>query len=90
MTAFDITTKIGPLFPRPEAPSCPMYSYDRPAYILWNAIGRTLAQHGWTERQIMEWLSSKEPRWALDGVLGDVLEQLGIEYAQSMLQSAKR
>ncbi len=82
---FDITGKIGELFPRfNEKPEWPMYSYSRPAYTLWNAIGARLASNGWTEEQIGEWLRSKGTRWALDGKLGDMLIALGHDYADKM------
>lgn len=80
---FDISGRIGPLYKPIGEPEWPMLSYDRPAYLLWNAIGRELSRQGWTEEQIIEWLQSKETRWALDGELGDAIDNLGTEFAKS-------
>ena len=79
---FDITGKVGPLWPRAKEAEIPMYSFERPAYILWNAIGKSLCAKGWSEKKIAEWLQSKGPRWALDGSLGDAIEKLGADYAE--------
>jgi uncharacterized protein YjiS (DUF1127 family) len=80
---FDITGKIGPLFRGTfDNAEWPMYSYERAAYTLWNAIGKGLAMRGWTESEIKAWLQSKEARWALDGDLGVALDDLGLNYAQ--------
>jgi len=75
----DISGKIGQLGEK----ECewPMYSYDRPAYVLWNAVARGLQKRGWLETEIKEWLQSKEPRWALDGDLGDQIRSLGTVWA---------
>jgi hypothetical protein len=85
MEELDITGKIGPLFgvvtPNPE---WPMYSYERPAYMLWNAIANALHAKGWTEPQIKEWLQSKATRWALDSDLGDMIIAAGEQYAQQI------
>lgn len=84
---YDLTGHVGPLSPelchdRPW----PMYSYDRPAHMLWNAIGKQLHAQGWSDAQIKEWLQSKQTRWALDGSLGDQIETLGKLYAANMGQ----
>ena len=79
----DITGNIGELFHSKEEAEWPMYSYSRPAYMLWNAIANGLHAKGWKEREIKEWLQSKNTRWALDGDLGDKLMILGLEYAKS-------
>ena len=34
----DITGKIGPLFLDKQLSEWPMYSYNRPAYLLWNGF----------------------------------------------------
>jgi len=79
----DITGKIGPLWPIKSGSDWPMYSYERPAYMVWNAIAETLHEnHGWTEKQIKDWLQSKSPRWALDGHLGDILTKAAKKYAK--------
>jgi hypothetical protein len=86
----DITGKIGPLCMSSEPPEWPMYSYARPAYILWNAIARGLSERGWSEEQIKGWLQSKFPRWALDQSLGDALEELGAKYAAEQIPESEK
>lgn len=77
-TIFDISGKVGDLGSDAD---WPMFSYERPAYMLWNAVGRELFQQGWTEAQVKEWLQSKGPRWALDADLGDEIEKIGQAFA---------
>lgn len=74
----DITMQIGPFESGRE---WPMYSYERPAYILWDAIANGLLQRGWKMNEIKDWLQSKSTRWALDSDLGGLLERLGADYA---------
>lgn len=81
--SYDITGKIGELYSI-RNPEWPMYSFGRPAYILWNAIGEALTAKGWTEDQIRDWLQSKSPRWALDNDLGDTLRAIGKTYAEGL------
>lgn len=81
-STIDITGKIGPLASLADEPEWPMFSYDRPSYVLWNAIAQTLYSNGWSAGKIREWLQSKEPRWALDGELGNQIRQLGNEWAE--------
>ena len=59
----------------------PMYSYNQPSDILWNAIAANLHKRGWNEKRIKEWLQSKAPRWALDCELGEALAAIGDKYA---------
>jgi hypothetical protein len=91
----DITGSIGPFSPNRKywdiktdtlvtEPPYPMYSYERPAYILWQAIYEGIRERGFTHKQAIEWLQSKGPRWALDGELGDKLRELGSEYAKTV------
>ncbi len=87
MNDFDITCQIGALYyiDTPEKPAeWPMYSFDRPARMLWNAIGKRLTEKGWSENRVKEWLQSKSTRWALDGTLGDAIEALGRSYADKV------
>lgn len=77
----DFTDKIGSL--ANDAP-WPMYSFNRPAYMLWDALANGLCNRGWTDEQIKEWLQSKGPRWALDGSLGDKLKAIAHEYANTI------
>jgi hypothetical protein len=78
----DITDRIGPLYTSDKEPQWPMYSYSRPAYLLWNAIANQLHAQGWTIDEIQTWLQSKQTRWALDGELGTAIEKLGKAYAK--------
>lgn len=83
---FDLSCHVGPLWKdRRDEPQWPMYSFDRPATMLWNAIGRELHAGGWSDKKIKEWLASKSPRHALDGSLGDTITDLGAAYAADIL-----
>ena len=62
-----------------------MYSYERPAYMLWNEIGRELYRQGWTKEEIKALLRSKYTRWGLDGRLQSGLQAIAQQWAQSML-----
>lgn len=87
MRNLDITGKIGPMFHEQwvkNPPKWPMYSYERPAWILWNAIANSLARRGLTEEQIKTWLQSKDARLALDDKLGDMLRELGETFAKTI------
>ena len=80
----DITAEIGPMFNElQKAPALPMYSYERPAYQLWQAVFEGLRVGGMSEEQAIEWLQSKNPRWALDGPLGTQIIDLGFAYGLS-------
>ena len=63
-----------------------MYSYERPAYTLWNEVGRELFKQGWAMEEIKALLRSKYPRWGLDGNLGSRLDAIAQEWAQSILK----
>lgn len=76
---YDCTLYIGQL--HTEECAWPMYSYDRPSSILWNGIAEALYKRGWSDKQIRHWLQSKEPRWALDGSLGEAIEKLASDFA---------
>lgn len=85
---YDITGKIGQLVGPEDGDwfiEWPMWSFDRPASILWNAIAERLHEAGWSDKRIKQWLQSKETRWALDGILGDKIIDLGREYAEAVL-----
>lgn len=79
-STYDCTGLIGDLYASGK-PEWPMYSFSRPAHILWNAIAAELNKNGWTDEEIRDWLQSKRTRWALDGELGDKIEALGTEFA---------
>lgn len=68
----------------------PMYSYNRPSDILWNAIAANLHKRGWNEKRIKEWLQSKAPRWALDCELGEALAAVGDKYAAEHISDGWR
>lgn len=82
-TRIDITGRIGDMFPI-QNPEWPMYSFGRPAYILWNEIANALVKKGWTEDEIKYWLQSKDTRWALDWSLGDMIREVAIKYAEGI------
>lgn len=84
-TALDITTKLGGLGTGAE---WEMYSYDRPAYMLWNAIANGLHKNGWSEEAIKDHLQSRDVRHALDGALGDSIRELGEAYAEEVAKDA--
>ena len=80
----DITAEIGPMFNElQKAPALPMYSYERPAYQLWQAVFEGLRVGGMSEEQAIDWLQSKNPRWVLDGSLGAILSQIGLEVGRA-------
>ena len=81
--ARDITADIGPLYRDGWDPKIPMYSYERPAYILWQAVFEGLQEGGMTEEQAIDWLQSKNPRRVLDGSLGAILSQIGLEVGRA-------
>jgi hypothetical protein len=81
---YDISGKIGPLFLNDKKPDWPMYSYERPGWMLWNAIAGRLHEKGWSDDEIRVWLQSKEPRWALDGELGDAIKAIGEKFAETL------
>lgn len=86
--SYDISGRIGALYPlhkSGEEPEIPMYSYETPAWKLWNAIGETLHEAGWSDEKIFEWLRSKSTRYALDGSLGDAIEEIGRDYAEKQI-----
>jgi hypothetical protein len=84
----DITSDIGPLH-QSGAPAIPMYSFDRPATILWQAVYDGMRAGGCTHEQATEWLQSKGPRWMLDGTLGEQLEALGHDVGSRCAPTAK-
>ncbi len=82
---YDCTDRIGNLYDRDQKPEWPMYSFDRPAYMVWNAIAGRLHAAGWSDGRIKWWLQSKNPRCAMDGELGDALEAVAEAYAAMVL-----
>jgi len=82
---YDCTGKIGQLFPREQPAEWPMYSFDRPSMIVWNAIAANLNKRGWSDKRIREYLASVHTRYALDGSLGDALMELADKWAAEHL-----
>jgi hypothetical protein len=80
----DITGKIGDLFQLSAPPEWPMYSFSRPSWMLWDAIANALHDKGWSDSKIKDWLQSRATRWALDGSLGDAIDELGRKYAATI------
>jgi hypothetical protein len=62
------------------------YSYERPAYIVGNALINGFIRAGYTKEQAINLFYSVAYRMALDGVLGEHLEQIGYQYGQIMAQ----
>lgn len=75
-TQRDISADLGNL---DSGRPIPMYSYERPAYIIWQGVYDGLRYKGLSHAKAVEWLQSKAPRWALDGSLGDAIRQLGFD-----------
>lgn len=82
---YDLTGHIGPLWPIDNKPKWPMYSFDRPSHILWNALGAELFANGWTDDEIKSWLQSKGPRYELDGGLAAIIEEIGKLLARKVM-----
>jgi predicted transcriptional regulator len=60
----------------------PMYSFETPSFMLWNAIASEMNAKGWTDEEIKEWLQSKAARWACDGELGEAIIKLGKKFGK--------
>jgi hypothetical protein len=60
----------------------PMYSYSRPAYMVWNAIGQVMVDNGYSEAEIKEWMQSRNPRFSLDGTLGEAIQEAASAWAK--------
>ena len=72
----DYTGRMGDLFTSQER-EWPMYSYSRPASIFWNAVANAMRDAGKSDKQIQEFLQSRDPRYLLDGSWGEGLEKMG-------------
>ncbi len=90
---FDITGTVCSMHSTPKYPEVykdrerwEMFSFDRPSYVLWNAVGKELFKNGWTMEEIRCFLQSKYPRWELDGSLAEKIEKIGTELGQRMLK----
>ena len=76
----DYTGKFCDLHPSTNT-EWPMYSYERPAYTFWNGFANGLKKQGFTDKEIGNWLMSKQARWMLDGKEHE-LSDLGFELSQ--------
>ena len=67
-----------------------MYSYERPAWVFWNAVMNSLIKNqGLTKEQALEWLDSKHARWMLDQ-LEEVIENTAQAMVTTYVQTNKR
>lgn len=62
----------------------PMFSYNRPSAMVWNAAINGMIAAGVKPKTACDLLLSKETRWALDGALGEALEAIGFRWGQIM------
>ena len=70
----DFTGRVGELA---------MYSYDRPSYMVWDAVMKGLMDQGYSQTAAEAWLKSKAARWALDGAFGDILCDAAYKFGKS-------
>lgn len=75
----DISADLGQL---DSGRTIPMYSYERAAWMLWQAVYDGLLSNGHTHKSAVEWLQSKNARWALDGELGQKIASIGFEFGR--------
>lgn len=69
-----VSDRLVPLYPHKPRPSDqPALSFVRPARIFWQAIATELARQGWTEEEILNWISSKATRHMFDGPATDAV-----------------
>lgn len=66
------------------------YSFNRPAHIVANALLNGMVQAGMTPRQAHNVFYSKFIRWALDGDLGDKLDEVCKEYGKQLAKECKK
>ena len=66
-----------PLVPQAGEDAIPMYSFARPARMLWQTVFERLIERGWSEEDAIAFLQSKGARHALDGVAGQMIEGVG-------------
>jgi hypothetical protein len=66
-----------------------MYSYERVAYVYWNAFANRLMQRGYTQSEAMEILKSKHTRWMLDGA-DDKVELLAKRMCDAYVEKNKK
>jgi len=62
------------------------YSYERPAYIVGNALLNGIIKAGYTKEQAINLFHSKAYRWALDFGLEEQLQEIGFQEGQKMAQ----
>lgn len=79
--ARDIAGDIGVLFPIVAEAPVPMYSFDRPSSVFWQAVFDGLIHRGWSEADALAWLQSRGPRHALDGEYSTMIRRAGMALA---------
>ena len=62
-----------------EEDALPIFSYEDPARMFWNAMMNGLMDSGFTEQQAKDFIASKRARCMLDGDVGQRLAALGYE-----------
>lgn len=65
------------------------YSYNRPAYIVGNALLNGMIASGLSKEQAIQVLHSKHYRWNLDQDLGELLTNLAYSYGFKMAKQAE-
>lgn len=75
--------------PRTANVPAPMYSYERPSRILWQAVYDALTAEGCTHDQAIDWLQSTGPRYALDGEIGEKIRKVGLALGRECAKDAK-
>ena len=60
------------------------YSYDRPAWIVANALINGFIEAGLTKEQAINLFYSKATRWALDGSLGEALTDVSYKLGKQI------
>lgn len=65
------------------------YSFERPAYIVGNALLNGMIEAGLTKKQALTVFYSKTYRWALDGEMGDAIDTLARVFARKWARESK-
>jgi hypothetical protein len=60
------------------------FSYDRPAWIVGNALINGFIEAGLTKEQAINLFYSKATRWALDGSLGEALTEISYKLGKQI------
>ena len=65
------------------------YSYDRPSWMIANALLNGFIDAGLTKEQAINLFYSKATRWALDGSLGDAITHISYKIGKAMANDWK-